>query len=445
MAAYAELEIDLARVGAGAYQVELRFTDPEPGPGADRDEGEKPRARALTALDPEELLALQQDPEAYGKTLAAQLLYDPEARAAWARAHTAAESRELFLRVRLGIDPTASELHALRWELLRNPENGEAIATSEKTPFSRFMVSRDWRPVRLRPKSELKALVAVAAPSNLARYKLAEVDLEGEIDRALAALSGVDVEVAGEDEPLTLERLVARLRQRVDVLYLVCHGALVRGGPRLYLQDDAGEVKVAGGDELARRVAELQQAPRLVVLASCQSAGEESDGSSAEAALAPRLAEAGVPAILAMQGKISMATVEKAMPVFFSELLEDGQSDRAMAVARGAVRERPDAWMPALFLRLKRGRIWYVPGFAGEGDFEKWKSICRNVRLGRFIPVVGPDLGEQVYGTGRELAETIAAANAFPLARGDRSDLAKVTQYLSIHQDRDFAQQEILK
>ena len=59
-----------------------------------------------------------------------------------------------------------------------------------------------------------------------------------------------------------------------------------------------------------------------------------------------------------MQGKISMETVKTAMPVFFSELLKDGQIDRAMAVARGRVRERTDSWMPALFLRLKGGRIW---------------------------------------------------------------------------------------
>lgn len=45
------------------------------------------------------------------------------------------------------------------------------------------------------------------------------------------------------------------------------------------------------------------------------------------------------------------------MPVFFSELLQDGQIDRAMARARGAVRKRDDAWMPALFLRLRGGRI----------------------------------------------------------------------------------------
>ena len=58
-----------------------------------------------------------------------------------------------------------------------------------------------------------------------------------------------------------------------------------------------------------------------------------------------------------MQGKISMQTVAEMMPVFFRELQIDGQIDRALAVARGSVRERPDHWMPALFMRLKSGRM----------------------------------------------------------------------------------------
>lgn len=63
---------------------------------------------------------------------------------------------------------------------------------------------------------------------------------------------------------------------------------------------------------------------------------------AAQSSLAPRLAEAGVSAVVAMQGKISMTTIEQAMPVFFKELLDDGQIDRALAVARAKVRERAD-------------------------------------------------------------------------------------------------------
>jgi hypothetical protein len=119
------------------------------------------------------------------------------------------------------------------------------------------------------------------------------------------------------------------------------------------------------------------------------------------------------------------------MPVFFRELDADGQIDRALAVARGVVREQPDFWLPALFLRLRGGRIWYVPGFAdGKDDFE-WKSICRFVRSGEFVPLIGPDLAEHVYGNTHSLASDLAAANACPLTASDQSDLARVAQYIA--------------
>ncbi len=445
---YAELEIGLQRVQADAYRISLRFTDPEPRKGGEYDAGEKPRAGGLAALDLAELLALQHDPAAYGEALADGLFRDPDVRTLWARAKTATESQDHFLRVRLCIDPSAPELHALRWELLTDPETKALVATSEKTPFSRFMVSSDWRPVKLRPKADLKALVAVAAPSNLAKYQLAGVDMDGEIERAIKALEGVDVNVLGRDEPLTLELLVESLRAGVDVVYLVCHGALIRRIPRLYLQNEGGEVQVVDGNELARRIAELPQAPRLVVLASCDSSKAESAGGqpAAEAALAPRLAEAGVPAILAMQGKISMATVEKAMPAFFAELLKDGQIDRALAVARGIVRDRGDAWMPSLFLRLKRGRIWYVPGFADDdGGFSKWRSITASALQGDLVPLIGPDIAVHVYGSVRDLARRLSRRHDLPRASRESDDLAKVTQYLSVEESRIFVRDEVLK
>lgn len=437
---YAELEIGIHRYQADDYQVELRFTDP-----AQDNQAEVAAERGAALLDPAELLVLQHDTGAYGEKLSEQLFSDENIRLSWARTIAAIESRGLELRLRLLIGSSAPELHALRWELLQDPQNQQTLATSEKILFSRFMRSRDWRPVNIRPKAALKALVAVAAPSNIAEYQLAAVDRDGEIQRACDSLQGIEVSILGRDQPLTADELMAALRQPLDILYLVCHGALQRQGlPILYLQNKNGEVDVVKGADLARRVGELSQPPRLLVLASCESAAVA--GSDATAALAPRLADAGVPAVLAMQGNISMITIETMMPVFFRELLKDGQIDRALAVARSqdAVQNNSDHWMPALFLRLKRGLIWYVPGFTGsDDDFEKWKSICRRVHQGAFIPILGLDVGEHVYSSTRELADRLAEDENFPLEPHYRSDLAKVTQYLSISQDRDYAEGKI--
>lgn len=439
------MEVGLYRVEAERYQVELRFNDPA-------SEAEIPPERGTAALDLGELLTLQADLQAYGESLTAALFHAENVRGLYLRARSATEAGGGFLRLRLRVGASAMELHALRWELLVDPESKAPLATSERTLLSRFMVSQDWRPVRLRPKANLKALIAVAAPRDLDKYHLAEIDLEGEIHRARASLAGVAVEVAGQDEPLTLERLTARLRGGVDVLYLVCHGVLIRKRePYLLLQDEAGDVARIAGEKLAEAIAEMQQPPRLVVLASCESAGTEqgttAEGkTTAEASLAPRLAEAGVPAVVAMQGKISMETVEAAMPIFFSELLQDGQIDRALAVARAAVRERHDRWMPALYLRLKRGCIWYVPGFSGEdSDFAKWRSIALSVRGGSFIPIVGPSLSEDLFGPSEELPIRLGEEHDLPLPYYSRTDLAKVAQYLSVRQSRKYAREKVVK
>ncbi len=169
------------------------------------------------------------------------------------------------------------------------------------------------------------------------------------------------------------------------------------------------------------------------MLVSCQSAGEgERD---ALAAVGPRLAEAGVPAVIAMQGNLSMETAAQFMPAFFSELQQDGQVDRAISVARGQVRERFDYWMPALFMRLKSGRIWYVPGFGGDRKgFDKWRSILREIEDGVCTPILGPGLNDALLGSQAEIARSWAKTYDYPLEPHERESLPQVAQYLTVNQ-----------
>ncbi|NNJ12815.1 CHAT domain-containing protein [Chloroflexales bacterium ZM16-3] len=174
------------------------------------------------------------------------------------------------------------------------------------------------------------------------------------------------------------------------------------------------------------------------MLASCQSAGTGVD-QDVLLAIGPRLAEAGIPAVLAMQGKISMETNAAFMPVFFRELSRDGQIDRAMAVARGTVRARPDAWIPVLIMRLKSGRVWYVPGFANDdADFPKWPAIIESIKDQQCTPILGPGLVEPILGSTREIAQRWADQYTFPLAPHEREDLPQVAQFLRVNQSPRF-------
>ena len=134
------------------------------------------------------------------------------------------------------------------------------------------------------------------------------------------------------------------------------------------------EPEVISGTKLTSIFDRTKQPPRLVVLAACQSTGAgagEVIGASDRGelvTLGPRLAEAGIAAVVALQDDISLATVTRFMPTLFRELAKDGQIDRAMAAARAAVMDRGDYWVPVLFTRLVEGRLWSTPGFARRED-----------------------------------------------------------------------------
>jgi hypothetical protein len=426
---YAELEIGVYHREVGSYAVEFRFSQPNSDVDVRLGQGQP----AEIIIDQGELDPLKYDPASYGQKLTQLFFADAAIQTAFAQARTSAQSLSMPLRIRLMIGPSAPELHRLLWELLCDPQDGSPLATNENILFSRYHSSSDWRPVRLRPKGELSALAMVANPSDLAGYKLAPVDVAGELDRARQGLGDIPVHALpgpGSGQHATVKNLLDRLREKeFDILYLVCHGAIIKGEPWLWLEGEDGKVARCSGSDLVTYLKELEIRPRLAVLAACESAG--SGTGEALAALGPRLAEAGFPAVLAMQGKISMQTVAEFMPAFFHELLRDGQIDRALSVARGGVRGRPDYWMPALFMRLKSGRIWYVPGFSDEQDeFEKWQSLAGFIQDKTCTPILGPGLVEMVLGSRREVAILWAEQHGFPLEPHDRASLPRVAQYV---------------
>ena len=332
MAEYADLEISLHRHDASAFAGEFRFN--LPGSEADVRLGfDKP---CLAPINLETLNLLLHDPAGYGRALTEAFFTDPAFQTAFAQIRASTQATGASLRLRLLIGPSAPELHRVRWETLCDPQDGDPLFAGENLIFSRYLSSVNWRPVRLRPKANLCALLAIASPANLADYGLAEIDVPAELGRAREGLGPIATTTLPEDSPGTkktsLDNLFSGLRENVDILYLVCHGTFKDGEPWLWLEDDAGQAARVSGTELVQRIRELEQHPRLAVLVSCQSAG---DGEGEVlASLGPRLAEAGIPAVIAMQGNLSMETASRFMPAFFQELQRDGQIDRAISVAR---------------------------------------------------------------------------------------------------------------
>ena len=400
---YADLQVALHRRYTGGFTIELRLSQP------DSEAEDLVSSECLVNFDFDALHAAQLDSAAYGKLLTQSLFADPAVREKFA----IATNLDSPVRLSLFVGSSAPELHELCWETLRHPDDDSPLLTGDRLLFSRYLSSSDWRRIRLRPKSELRALVAIANPTKgigkkSGEYPLDPIDAVGEQKRANDAL-GPGMPVAILSAPVMLDTITSQLRNEVpDILYLVCHGARPGGTPVIYLEGEEGEVQPVLAEEFVgqlKTLGSLEQLPRLIVLASCRSAGgDHLEGEGALTALGPRLAEAGVPAVVAMQGNVTMRTIETFMPVFFAELRDHGQIDQAMARARNAVRDEPDAWMPVLFLRLSKGSIWYVPGFAGEEtDFEQMPSLLNSIKEGQVHADPRPESARQcLWGTARD-------------------------------------------
>ncbi|HSV84975.1 MAG TPA: CHAT domain-containing protein [Levilinea sp.] len=438
MPTYADLEIGLLYHDEQSYAIETRFS----APGSDADK--RLPGTHLVKFDFDRLQALLLDPQEYGTQLSRDLFSNPPVVAEFSSALSTAQTNNSALRLRLVISSRTPELHNLLWETLISPLDQKPIGANQNILFSRYLSSFDWRPVKPRKKEELKALVVIANPSGLDAYRLAPVDAAGELERARSSLDPIPVTPLTE---ATLPKMLDALQEgSFDILYLVAHGVLYQGRPAIFLCNEDGSVARTPGSQLSDRLKDLQQTPRLVVLASCQSSGtgqvsieENNAASGALSALGPRLAEAGIPAVLAMQGNITMKTIEVFMPVFFRELQRDGQIDRAIAAARTAVLDRPDYWMPALFMRLTSGRIWYVPGFrTKQSGVEIMPALLTFIKGRRCTPIIGPGLAEPLIGSHREIAQRWANKHHYPMLPQGRESLPQVTQYLSIFQSQIF-------
>ena len=176
----ADLEISLHRHDAESYLVEFRYSQPASDADIRLAQGEP----ALMHLDLKILQSLAYDPTSYGKQLTDFFFADPQVKSAFEQARASAESLDAPIRLLLLFGPSAPELNNLWWETLQDPKDGSPLFNNENIVFSRYLSSLDWRPVRLRPKGDLRALVMIANPSDLAEFNLGVVDVAGENQRA---------------------------------------------------------------------------------------------------------------------------------------------------------------------------------------------------------------------------------------------------------------------
>lgn len=433
---YADLEIALRWVEAQhAFDVGLRFVQ------SDQNVDDWNHVEDLLPLNLDELAMRVNSVDSYADYLT-KSVFREDVKSFYQSSRARAQGRQIHVRLTLNAAPPA--LHRVRWELLRDPTEGNPVATTDDVLFSRYLTSADFRAVPWRTRHASRALVVISSPSDIDRYmpngrRLAHVDVDKERGYAEQALAGIEtVYLAGPGEA-TLANIARELSGDVDILYLVCHGALLTDVPMVFLEHADGTAHDVDGRRLQELVTSLPQRPTLALLNSCQSAGpggvETTTDEGVLAGLGPRLAAAGVATVIAMQGNVAVDTARRFAERFFVELQDDGVIDRSVAAARRVLREegRNDWWVPVLFSRLRTGRSYFKAQFTGDGD-RLWEQLSTSQATGYLTPVLGPGMSDEIIGPRQAIAERWATRWQMPIAVHNREDLSKVAQYLQVQQ-----------
>jgi len=417
-------------------------------------------------LDRDALLSLQLDSEAYGLALF-DALFAGDSRRAYDKATGAAEANTGGrLRVRLWVDNDAVELHAIAWERLYHLHKGKAVplGASTLTPLSRYtsLEIREPQPVSDLP---IQMLVAVSNPDNLpGGLAPANVDLEIEsLRRSLDELrragqvkvtvmpghtglsAAVRSRLEGEgytivDGPLTLFHLAPHL-MKSHIFHFIGHGAFRKtasgGQAALYLEKVDGSWQAVRDEEILNMLTALGNVPHLFFLVACESAKRDAEATSPFVGLGPKLVQAGVPAVVAMQEQVPVELARTLSSEFYARLAEHGEVDRALNQARLQVFNRKSTeWaIPVLFMRIRKGRLFGadvdedapapgLPPFKGleffnENDADKFygrelltAKLVGRLRHARFLPVI-------IGASGSGKSSVIRAGLVPALRRGE--------------------------
>jgi WD40 repeat protein len=318
------------------------------------------RAEGVLEVDLNEFKAQlnsQTSAREYG-TLLGQAIFREQVLRAFDRASTKSED---VLHVLLFIEDT--DLKALRWERLCAPlDSGwDFLALNQRVPFSLYLPSTTDRRFPPIGRRDLRALVVVANPEGLDKYKLTPFDAAATVAGIRSALGEIPGDVLATVEgavgPPTLDTLCTRITaEQYTLLHFVGHGQFK---PRdsetlLFLAGANNMIDAVPGTRLLDRLTQVRGArglPHFAFLSTCESAVAEEG--NALGGLAQRLVtHLGMPAVLAMTEKVSIATAQALAEEFYRRLRQHGELDRALVESCAGLAERYDVNIPVLYSRL---------------------------------------------------------------------------------------------
>ena len=211
MRRYADLEIAFRKRDERSYSLAFRFN------GADDEAEQRSDPDPVISVDFASLKLSGDDPSAYAAKLNAAL-FTPEIAGLFGRFRSAAEQQHATLRVRLSIESSAPELHAVHWEMLRDPFIRRRAPVYGRTN-RRLPIPQQWTGLATRSASALKPSCERWPQSPIPPAPPPTTSLRSMSSRnsslARQAMAGIQVESLAPGGPLPLTELGATTARRL--------------------------------------------------------------------------------------------------------------------------------------------------------------------------------------------------------------------------------------
>lgn len=365
---YLDFDLTIAKSGTGGYKIKVKSAGGDPSSdfaspfqpeelGALRSIVEGP-AREVGAISAPRIADLGARLRLFGERLY-EAVFLPDIRAALASCLVLAQQKNGGVRIRLHLDE-APELAGLPWEFLYDRAEQAYLSLSELTPIIRHMSLKGPASAQL-VKPPIRMLVMISAPRDHSK-----LDVEKEwrqISEALKELQSAKLVALTRVTKASLPELQKCLqKQSYHVFHFIGHGGFdsATNGPALMFEDDDGNSTAATRDDL-KTALKGHTTMRLVVLNSCE--GARADGTDPFAGMAQGLVLANLPAVIAMQFKITDKGAIKFAGELYNAIANNLPIDNALAEARKAMffARNPTEWgTPVLFMRGDDGRIFQI-------------------------------------------------------------------------------------
>ncbi len=239
------------------------------------------------------------------------------------------------LRLKLRID--APELRHLPWELLYDARfRYDFLGFSENVSITRHIPTLERNGLE-KLRLPLKILVVVSSPSELPSLVNVEAE-KAALKKVLRRLSFTRAIKLNFTKTATLDEIKRALKKGIHVLHYIGHSkfdANAREG-FIALENEDGSVVWCDEQTLAETLGPAGL--RLAVLNSCESAATA--GGEGFVGLAPKLVQAGIPAVVAMQYKIPDDLAVDFAGAFYRAFLRQLSIDEAVCAGRRALMTR---------------------------------------------------------------------------------------------------------